>query len=101
MKISSPILEAFLKCPTKCYLCSRDAAGSGNEFAEWVRGQNESYHREATRRLLETIPETERAVAPPAPEHLRSAKWRLAVDVTAEAGYQTLKFSRQMPITQT
>ena len=54
---------------------SLDAASSGNEFAEWVRGQNESYQREASQRLLETIPETERAVAPPARERLKLAKW--------------------------
>lgn len=34
MKITSPIFEASLKCPTKCYLRSLDVAGSGNEFAE-------------------------------------------------------------------
>ena len=78
MKITSPLFEAFLKCPTKGYLRSLGETGSGNEYAEWVRTQDESYEREAVRWLQEIVPETERAVAPPANETLKSAKWRLA-----------------------
>jgi hypothetical protein len=84
MRITSPIFDAFLKCATKCHLRSLGEIGTGNEYAEWVRGQDESYPREATRRLQETVPETERVVAPPATDNLKAAKWRLAVDLAAQ-----------------
>ena len=84
MRITSPLFETFLKCPTKGHLRSLGEIGSGNAYAEWVRGQNESYQREAARGLQEAVPETERAVAPPAAENLKAAKWRLAVDLVAQ-----------------
>jgi len=84
MRITSPLFDAFLKCATKCHLRSLDEVGSGNEYAEWVRGRDESYQREAAQRLQEAVPETERAVSPPATENLKAAKWRLAVDLVAQ-----------------
>jgi predicted RecB family nuclease len=84
MRITPTIFGAFLKCATKCYLRSLGEVGSGNEYAEWVRAQDESYQREATRRVQEAVPETERVVAPPTTEKLKAAKWRLAVDLLAQ-----------------
>jgi predicted RecB family nuclease len=84
MKITSPIFDAFLKCATKCHLRSLGEIGSGNEYAEWVRGRDESYQREAALRLQEAVPKSERVVAPPANENLKAAKWRLAVDLVAQ-----------------
>ena len=84
MKITSPLFDAFLKCATKCHLRSLGEVDSGNEYAEWVRGREESYHREAALRMQEAVPETERAFEPPATENLKAAKWRLAVDLVAE-----------------
>ena len=81
MKITSHLFEAFLKCATKCWLRFTSEPPSGNEYAEWVCGQDESYRRETTRRLQEAVPEAERVVAPPAIENLKGAKWRLAVDL--------------------
>src|ERR1039458_9332923 len=84
MKITSHLFEAFLKCPTKCYLRSLRETGSGNEYAEWVCNRDETYEREAARRLQEGVPETERFVAPPATENLKTAQWQLAVDVMSQ-----------------
>ena len=84
MRITSHLFDAFLKCATKCHLRSLGEIGSGNEYAEWVRVRDESYQREAARRLQETVPETERVVAPPATDNLKTAKWRLAVDLVAQ-----------------
>jgi hypothetical protein len=84
MRINSPIFDAFLKCATKCHLRSLGEIGSGNEYAEWVCGRDESYQREAARRLQDAVLETERVVAPPATESLKAAKWRLAVDLVAQ-----------------
>src|ERR1035441_9683691 len=84
MRITPLIFDAFLKCATKGHLRSLGEVGSGNEYAEWVRAQDESYRREAARRLQEAVPEPERVVAPPATDNLKAAKWRLAVDLLAQ-----------------
>src|ERR1035437_8962709 len=89
MKITSHLFEAFLKCATKCHLRSLGETGSGNEYAEWVRAQDESYEREAARRLQEAALETERAVAPAATEDFKTAKWRLAVDLVAQTSHRS------------
>lgn len=51
MRITSPIFDAFLKCATKCHLRSLGETGSGNKYAEWVRGRDESYERDRSWRL--------------------------------------------------
>src|ERR1017187_4148629 len=84
MRITPFIFDAFLKCATKGHLRSLGEVGSGNEYAEWVCAQDDSYQREAARRLQDAVPETERVVAPPATESLKAAKWRLAVDLLAQ-----------------
>jgi predicted RecB family nuclease len=96
MRITSPIFDAFLKCATKCHLRSLGETGSGNEYAEWVRGRGESYQREAVRALQEAVPETERVVAPPATENLKTAQWRLAVGLVA----QTPDSSADSPVSE-
>jgi predicted RecB family nuclease len=85
MKINFQLFEAFLKCPTKCWLRFTCEPPSGNEYAEWVRGQDEFYRREATWRLQEAVSEAGCVVAPPAAENLKAAKWRLAVDLEVRA----------------
>jgi len=99
MRISSHFFEAFLKCPTKCHLRSVGETSSGNEYTEWVHVQEESYQREATRRLEKGVPETERVVAPPATENLKAAKWRLAVDaeIVAQASSPASSGSVSLP----
>jgi predicted flap endonuclease-1-like 5' DNA nuclease len=85
MKITSALFETFLKCPTKCYLRSLGEAGSGNEYAVWVRSQDEAYEREAGCRLQETVPDCERVASLPVDETFKTAKWRLALNVVAQA----------------
>jgi predicted RecB family nuclease len=84
MKITPDLFEAFLKCPTKCWLRATAEAASGNTYAEWVKEQNETYRVAETERLRAQTPPSEYALSPPA-EHLKAAKWRLAVDVVAQA----------------
>jgi hypothetical protein len=86
MKLTSALFEAFLKCPTKCYLRSTGQAGTGNAYAEWVREQNEGYRAEAGKRLMAGLPESEVVVAPPATENLKTATWRLALNLPVQAG---------------
>jgi predicted RecB family nuclease len=96
MRITSPIFDAFLKCATKCHLRSLGETGSGNEYAEWVRGRDESYEREAVRALQEAVPETERVVASPAAENLKTANWKLAAGLVA----QTPDSSADSPVSE-
>ncbi len=51
MNITSNLFEAYLKCPTKCFLRSRGEAGAGNEYANWVRVQTELYRNDRITRL--------------------------------------------------
>lgn len=84
VKANSQLFEAYLKCPTKCWLRSRGETGEGNRYAEWVKERNETYRAQGAQRLWDDVPEAERVLAPPM-ENLQAAKWRLALDVVAQA----------------
>src|SRR3954468_22548796 len=81
MEITAELFEAYLECPTKCWLRARGGEAVGNAYAEWVRLQNESYCNESTKRLLEGVPVNEREISPPTAEGPKSVRWRLAVDL--------------------
>jgi len=90
MKITPDLFEAFLKCPTKCWLRVVGEPTSGNAYAEWVQAQNESYRAEAAKRLTADLPADEcdspgsgRREAHYSAETLKTAKWRFALDVPA------------------
>ena len=80
MTINPSLFEAYLKCPTKCWLRSTGEPTAGNAYAEWVQTQNESYRPDAAKRLTVGVPADECPVAPAA-EDLKAVKWRLAFDV--------------------
>ena len=82
MTITPSLFEAFLKCPTKCWLRFTGEPPAGNTYAEWVQTQNESYRADAATGLAGNTPAAECAVAPIA-ESLKTAQWRCAVDVLA------------------
>src|SRR5256884_5011099 len=88
MKTNSELFEAYLKCPTKSWLRSRGDTGGVNAYAELVKAHELAYRIEGVRRLRESVPEGEWAVATPPGENLKAARWLLAVDfsVSARAG---------------
>jgi predicted RecB family nuclease len=86
MNVTSALFEAFLKCPTKCYLRSTGQAGGENAYAEWVRAQNDAYRSKTAKRVVEAAADTEGPVASPAAKDLKTAAWRLAVDLHVKAG---------------
>jgi predicted RecB family nuclease len=86
MNVTSTLFEAFLKCPTKCYLRSTGQAGAGNAYAEWVRAQNDAYQNKAAKRVIESVADTEGPVTSPAAKDLKTSAWRLAVDLHVAAG---------------
>ena len=51
MQITEHIFEAYLDCPTKCFLRAHDEAGTGNAYADWVQSENEAYCSAGINRL--------------------------------------------------
>jgi hypothetical protein len=80
MTITPFLFEAFLKCPTKCWLRFTSEPPAGNAYAEWVETEHESYRAQAAKRLIACAPSADCAVAPIG-ENLKTAEWRVAVDV--------------------
>ena len=77
MKITPAVFEAYLNCPTKCWLRATGEAATGNTYAEWVQAQNASYREIGTARLLAASPQDEVARSPDM-ENIKAATWRLA-----------------------
>jgi predicted RecB family nuclease len=80
MKITSSLFQAYIKCPTKCWLRFTGEPPTGNAYTEWVQRQNKEYHATAVHRLRSEIPPDERADAP-TQESLKTSKWRMGFDV--------------------
>ena len=85
MMITAGIVEAFLKCPTKCYLRSLGEVGTENAYANWTRTQNESYRNDGTKRLTEGAAPDECIIGSPGTTNMKAAKWRLAMDYAVRA----------------
>jgi predicted RecB family nuclease len=83
--IYSFLVQAYLRCPTKCFLRARGDTGAGNAYAEWLATQNEFYRHEAIERLKQVAGPGGCVIGMPALENLKTAKWRFAVDFVARA----------------
>jgi len=83
MKITAGLFEAFLKCPTKCWLRAKGDSASGNTYAEWTKEQNETYRATEIKRLIGALPNGEVASLVTA-EVLKTAKWQLASSLTVQ-----------------
>src|SRR5258706_12561604 len=81
MTITPFLFEAFLKCPTKCWLRFTGEPTAGNTYAEWVRAEQETYRADAAKGLIANAPAGQSAVGPGA-ENLKTATWSVAVDVS-------------------
>ncbi len=91
MTITPSLFEAFLKCPTKCWLRFTGETPPGNSYAEWVGTESESYRIDAAKRLMATVPADECGPSPGSSrreeahslaENLKAAQWRVATDVS-------------------
>src|SRR5215469_10810677 len=83
MKITSYLLEAYLKCPTKCWLRSAGEQVTDSAYVQWTQAQNDSYTAAEIRRLLSKTPRSECIVSPSA-DQLKAGKWRLSTGVLAQ-----------------
>jgi hypothetical protein len=59
MKITADLFEAYLKCPTKCWLRSTGETSASNTYSEWVKVRNDSYRVNGTRQLVAESPNHE------------------------------------------
>jgi hypothetical protein len=85
MKITPDVFEAYLKCPTKCWLRATDEPSAGATYPEWVKAQNHSYRVSETRRLVAESPDDEVVISPDI-KNFKAAKWRLASNLAVQAG---------------
>jgi predicted RecB family nuclease len=81
MKVSSPVLEAYLECSTKCWLRSRGELSTGNAYAEWGHLRKATYCEDGLKYLLTAFPDSDRVKSPQIFKHAKDATWRLAIDV--------------------
>lgn len=82
MTTTAQLFEAYIKCPTKCFLKGRGEVGTGNAYADWIQAQNALYRSEGTERTTrgnkgECINGSSEVVK------AKSAQWCLAVDFIA------------------
>jgi hypothetical protein len=87
--VTSRLFEAYLKCPTKCFLWSRGETGTSNTYADWAQAQTISYRSEGIRRLKDGVASNECITGPLDRKELKSAKWCLAV--YSKAGAENLE----------
>ncbi len=85
MRITASLFEAGIKCLTKCFLRSIGEQGVGNAYADWVKTKSDSYHRAGIKRLIAGAVHDECISGLTATENLKTAQWRLTVDVEAHA----------------
>ncbi len=59
MTITARLFDAYLRCRTKCYLLSRDEAGTVPEYAQWQTARQESYRNSARPTLTNLVTDGE------------------------------------------
>jgi predicted RecB family nuclease len=84
MEITNQLFEAYLECPTKCWLLSHCEASLGNIYADWINAQSEAYRRDGVRRLLDDSCHNDIGINLITLVNCKEAKWALAVDVLAQ-----------------
>jgi predicted RecB family nuclease len=82
--VTSRLFEAYLACPTKCYLQSIGEITANNEFAVWNETRSETYRCEAVQRLT-TGHHLELALEAPETGHWKNVSWRFVLNFKARA----------------
>jgi hypothetical protein len=82
LTITTPLLAAYLNCPTKCWHRSGGEQGTGGIYAQWFQAQNESYCTAGIHQPLSERHQGE-CIASLSADNLKAGKWRLATNVLA------------------
>ena len=85
MTVTSSLFDAYLKCPTKCFLKSCGETDGRNAYANCIQSESENYRNQGRKRLMDTLRFGEYVPSSADVGHLRTAKWRFAVDFSAHA----------------
>jgi len=83
MTITFRLLEAYLKCATKCWLKANGEQPSSGSYAGWAQAQNEAYRAARIHELLSKICQ-QKSLKSPSVGALRGGSWRLATEVLAQ-----------------
>jgi len=85
MTVTSSLFDAYLKCPTKCFLKSRGKTYGRNAYTNWIQAESENYRNQVRKRLMDKLPFGEYVPSSTDVGDLRTAKWRFAVDFSIHA----------------
>jgi hypothetical protein len=85
MVITNDLVEAFLKCPTKCFLRSCGEVGTGNAYATWVRTKNNVFRIEGTKRLVAGVAPDRCVIGTAAMGSPKSSQWHLGIDFAVQS----------------
>jgi predicted RecB family nuclease len=85
MTVTAHLLEAYLNCPTKCFLLSIGEAPDDNPYANYLDARKESYRKDALAHLTTVAPIDNQINSPLCTEDLETGNWRLAVDLVSRA----------------
>ena len=83
MRITSSLFEAYLKCPTKCFLQSIGESSTDNAYHAWEKSNGEQYRNEGILQLKAKVP-VNCVSASSAVADLKIAEGRLALNLTAQ-----------------
>ncbi len=89
MTITSQLLEAYVRCPTKCWLRCAGENATGNAYAAWVQAKNEVCRVEGIKLLIAEVPDGERLVASPTEMPLHCRKRSVATCLPARSSTAT------------
>ena len=93
MAITADLLDAFLKCPTKCFLRARGELATGSAYADWVRTKSDVFRGEGIKRLLAGAKLEECATDTEGIEGGRLARFRLQSAADFFARSENLRIS--------
>jgi predicted RecB family nuclease len=85
MIVNANLFDAYLRCATKCFMRASGETGTENPYASWTHARALAYHREGVARIQEKIADNECINGSIDRKTLKSAEWRLAIDVNASA----------------
>ena len=85
MAVTTDLVEAFLKCPTKCFLRARAEVQTGSAYADWLRTESDVFRSEGIKRLVAGVAADKCVTGTAATESVRSAQWQLALDFVARS----------------
>ena len=85
MAVTTDLVEAFLKCPTKCFLRARSEVETGNAYADWVRTESHIFSSEGIKRLVAGVAPDKCVTGTAATEGGKSAQWQFALDFVARS----------------